>query len=506
MTSGDAETREGAPHSWDGGMASPTMEEHFYPFLIERRPSYLEEDDEERREEDLSLVLERKDKDLLLAAELGKALLERNDYLEKGREALEEELREIRERLEQDKHALRLKMEAKDGEWKAQITDLESDLAAARLQIRQLTDNHKECGRESASAVQELSEQNQRLMEQVAQASQMEKSLTLQLETLREENRELTLRRGQFAPVLQSLHAENALLLEKKRDMESEIKTLREDNERTQILMFHLKETVLQLEGQKNETETKMQEKLDEVEGLRDSQRSLQIQVRELQEELKLRDSHFPLQDSRYSLHSEMQETSSGPEGASMNPMPQFAGQTPGSAGHMTSYKTQREQELIQEKEEEIARLQDLLNLQYVEIKSLQEEVHKLREMLQQNDRDSILRQAVSDRDEAIMKKGELELELAKCRLEKESMSRQLLSAVEQKVLLSQELEAWQVRVLGESEHPETLHVFCQVQVTSSQVDNPLAGAIHVWPYNILVEPWLWADRSYSQYQTSNHL
>ncbi|XP_075687613.1 BICD family-like cargo adapter 2 isoform X1 [Rhinoderma darwinii] len=448
MTSGDAETREGAPHSWDGGMASPTMEEHFYPFLIERRPSYLEEDDEERREEDLSLALERKDKDLLLAAELGKALLERNDYLEKSREALEEELRETQERLEQEKHALRLKMEAKDGEWKAQITDLESDLTEARLQIRQLASEHKDCGRESASAVQELSEQNQRLMEQVVQTSLLEKSLTLQLECLREENRELILRRGQFTPVLQSLQSENALLLEKKIDMESQIKNLREVNESGQMMMFRLKETVLQQERQQNGTEAKLQEKQLEVEGLRESQRSLQTQVQDLQDELKLRDSHLPMQDSQHSLHSEMQETSSGPEheSASMNPSLQFGGQTRGvsAASHMSSYKTQREREVIQEKEEEIVRLQDLVNLQFIEIKSLQQELQKLREMFQQNDRDTVLRQAVSDRDEAIMKKGELELELAKCRLEKESMSRQLLSAVEQKVLLSQELEAWQ--------------------------------------------------------------
>lgn len=442
MTSGDT---EGAPHSWDGGMASPTMEEHFYPFLIERRPSFLEEDDEGRAEEDLGLALERKDKDLLLAAELGKALLERNDYLEKRREALEEELRETRERLEQEKHGLRLRMEAKDGEWKAQITDLESDLAEAQHQTRQLSAEHRECGRQSACAVQELSEQNQRLMEQLQQASQLEKSRSQELESLREENRELTLRRGHFTPVLQSLQSENALLLEKKSDMESQIKNLQMDNESAQSVMFHLKETVLQLERQKNETERKLQEKQLEVEGLRDSQRLLQIQVRELQDELKLRDSHFPLQDSQHSLHSEMQETSGGQEheSTSRNPSLQFGGQA-GSAGHMTSYKTQRERELILEKEEEIVRLQDVANLQYIEIRSLQEELQKLRDMLQQNDRDILLKQAVSDRDEAIMKKGELELELAKCRLEKESMSRQLLGAVEQKVLLSQELEAWQ--------------------------------------------------------------
>ncbi|XP_071988365.1 BICD family-like cargo adapter 2 [Engystomops pustulosus] len=448
MTSGDAETREGAPHSWDGGMASPTMEEHFYPFLIERRPSYLEEDEEGHREEDLSLALERKDKDLLLAAELGKALLERNDYLEKAREALEEELRETRECLEQEKHALRLKMEAKEGEWKEQITDLESDLDQARLHIRQLSAEHKECGRESTTAVHQLSEQNQRLMEQLAQASQLEKARTLELETLRGENRELTLRSGHFTPVLQSLQSENALLLENKRDLESQMKNLREENERAQNTMYLLKETVLQLERQKTETEAKMQEKHLEVEGLRDSQRCLQIQVRELQDELKLRDSHFPLKESPYSLHSEIQETSAGPEleSTTMYPSLQLGGHLAGSAGQMSSYKTQRERELIQEKEEENVRLQDLVNLQYIEIKTLQEEHQKLRELLQQNDCDSVLRQAVSDRDEAIMKKGELELELAKCRLEKESMSRQLLSAVEQKVLLSQELEAWQVR------------------------------------------------------------
>ncbi|XP_069591288.1 BICD family-like cargo adapter 2 [Ranitomeya imitator] len=446
MTSGDEESREGDPHSWDGGMASPTMEEHFYPFLIERRPSYLEEDDEERGEEDLSLALERKDKDLLLAAELGKALLERNDYLEKSRESLEEELRNTRERLEQEKHALRLKMEAKDGEWKAQITDLESDLFEAQHQVRQLLSEHKECGRESATAVQELSEQNQRLVEQLAQASQVEKSLVQQLESLKEENRDLTQRRGQFTPVLQSLQSENTLLLEKKRDMESQINILRGDNESAQNVMLHLKETAQQLERQKNETDVKMLEKSLEVEVLRDSQRSLQIQVIELQDELKLRDNHFPLQENRYSLHSEMQETSGGSEHEStlLNPSLQCGGQGTETTGHMTSYKIQREQELIKEKEVEIVRLQDLLNLQYIEIKSLQEELQKLREMLQQNDRDSVLRQAVSDRDEAIMKKGELELELAKCRLEKESMSRQLLSAVEQKVILSQELEAWQ--------------------------------------------------------------
>ncbi|XP_075439608.1 BICD family-like cargo adapter 2 [Ascaphus truei] len=37
-----------------------------------------------------------------------------------------------------------------------------------------------------------------------------------------------------------------------------------------------------------------------------------------------------------------------------------------------------------------------------------------------------------------------MEMELEKCRLERDSLSRQLLSSITQKVSLSQELEAWQ--------------------------------------------------------------
>ncbi|XP_075034850.1 BICD family-like cargo adapter 2 [Mixophyes fleayi] len=448
MTSRESETREGVPCSWNGVLASPSMEEHFYPFLIERRPSYLGEDEEDQREENLSLVLESKEKDLLLAAELGKALLERNDYLVKEREALEEELRETREHLEQEKHALRLKMEAQESEWREQITDLENDLAEARHQMRQLMSEHRECGRETACAVHELSEQNQRLLEQITQASHMEQSLTLQLQSLTDENRELTLNRGQFAPCLQSLKSENALLLDKKRDMEVQIRKLREENENAHNMELSLKETVLQLEIQKRQTEARLQEVLSEVQCLRDGHRSLQVQVRELQDELKMRDSHYTLQDSHYSLHSEMQETVDGQENeiASLNPSLQLGGQMTGIPGtdYLATYLTERERALLQEKEEEVGKLQDQVTLQYIEINSLREEVQRLRDFSEQNDLDSVLRQAVSDRDDAIMKKGELELELAKCRLEKDSMSRQLLSAVEQKVLLSQELEAWQ--------------------------------------------------------------
>ncbi|XP_018431121.1 PREDICTED: bicaudal D-related protein 2 [Nanorana parkeri] len=461
MTSREAESHSGILRGWNGGLPSPTMEEDFYPFLLERRPSYLGEEEAEQQEEDLSLALERKGKDLLLAAELGKALLERNDYLERGREALEEELRETRERLEQEKHALRLKMEVRESEWKAQIADLEGDLSEARLQVRQLMSEHRECGRENATAVHEMSEQNQRLLEQLAQTSQLEQSLTLQLQNVREENRELNLSQGQLAPCLQSLQSENALLLEQKRDLESGMKQLREKEENAQNLLFTLRETALRMERQRREGEAQLQEVQAEVQHLRGSQRSLQNQVQELQDELKMRDSQT-LHDSRYSLHSEMEDCQDGPINPSAGLGPQTA-QAPDPGVHMMAYLTQREKDFLQEKEEEVIRLQDQVTIQYVEINSLREELQKLRydcpphgcplcpDVPPQEvspsytfpSRGRALRVHVTTCFR-LLRKGELELELAKCRLEKDSMSRQLLSAVEQKVLLSQELEAWQ--------------------------------------------------------------
>ncbi|XP_075438439.1 BICD family-like cargo adapter 2 isoform X4 [Ascaphus truei] len=272
MTSEGAEPRGGIPWGWNGGLASPSMEEHFYPFLLERRPSYRGEEDEEGGEEDLALALERKNKDLLLAAELGKALLERNEELERRREAVREELRETQERLEQEKHALRLKMEVREREWRAQVTDLESELTELRLQMRQQMSEQRECGRGTASAVQELSEQNQRLLEQVAQASLLEQSLTAELQSLREDSRELSLSRGHFTSCLQS---ENALLLERKRDLEFQVRQLREESETAQNIVYTLKESVLQLERHNSEIDTKLQQVESEAQELRDSQRRL---------------------------------------------------------------------------------------------------------------------------------------------------------------------------------------------------------------------------------------
>lgn len=70
------------------GGTSPSCDEGFFPFVLERRDSFLGGGPGPQEHDDLALQLQQKEKDLLLAAELGKMLLERNEELQRQLEML----------------------------------------------------------------------------------------------------------------------------------------------------------------------------------------------------------------------------------------------------------------------------------------------------------------------------------------------------------------------------------------------------------------------------------
>ncbi|XP_043942629.1 BICD family-like cargo adapter 2 [Protopterus annectens] len=105
---------------------------------------------------------------------------------------------------------------------------------------------------------------------------------------------------------------------------------------------------------------------------------------------------------------------------------------------------TAKERDVLKEKEDQIFKLQDEVALQQVEIKNWKEEVENLQNLLQESDMEESLKQAITDRNEAVMKKNQMELEVTKSLQERESMKRQLLDTIQKKVELSQELEEWQ--------------------------------------------------------------
>lgn len=71
-------------------------------------------------------------------------------------------------------------------------------------------------------------------------------------------------------------------------------------------------------------------------------------------------------------------------------------------------------------------------------------DLERQKELRAQEDPEEALSGALSDRDEAVNKALELSLELSRVSLERDSLSRELLRTIRQKVALTQELEAWQ--------------------------------------------------------------
>ncbi|XP_026980391.1 BICD family-like cargo adapter 1 isoform X5 [Sagmatias obliquidens] len=96
---------------------------------------------------------------------------------------------------------------------------------------------------------------------------------------------------------------------------------------------------------------------------------------------------------------------------------------------------------------EELQRLHSQVTLLSVEMTALKEERDRLRMTSEDKEPKEQLQKAIRDRDEAIAKKNAVELELAKCKMDMMSLNSQLLDAIQQKLNLSQQLEAWQRRV-----------------------------------------------------------
>uniref|UniRef100_A0A8C9WUW3 BICD family like cargo adaptor 1 n=1 Tax=Scleropages formosus TaxID=113540 RepID=A0A8C9WUW3_SCLFO len=103
------------------------------------------------------------------------------------------------------------------------------------------------------------------------------------------------------------------------------------------------------------------------------------------------------------------------------------------------------EQERARGSQAEVLELHNQVALLSVELCALREESERLRAMAEVHEPSEQLQSAIRDRDEAIAKKKAVEMELAKCKIDIMSLNSQLLDAIQQKLNLSQQLEAWQV-------------------------------------------------------------
>ncbi|XP_045880283.1 BICD family-like cargo adapter 1 isoform X1 [Meles meles] len=475
---------------------------------------------------ELLSVIRQKEKDLVLAARLGKALLERNQDMSRQYEQMHKELTDKLEHLEQEKHELRRRFENREGEWEGRVSELESDVKQLQDELERQQVHLREADREKTRAVQELSEQNQRLLDQLSRASEVERQLSMQVHALREDFREKNSSTNQHIIRLESLQAEQVLeikmLSDRKRELEHRLSATLEENDLLQGTVEELQDRVLILERQGHDKDLQLHQSQLELQEARLSYRQLQAKVDELAEERSLQSSaatstsllseieqsmeaeeleqereqlrlqlweaycqvrylcsHLRGNDSADSAVStdssmdESSETSSAkdvPAGSLRTALSELKrliqsivdGLEPTSSRRIdddsleeqirqTSEDSRALRELMEGERgklrqslEELQQLHSQVTLLSVEMTALKEERDRLRGTSEDREPKEQLQKAIRDRDEAIAKKNAVELELAKCKTDMMSLNSQLLDAIQQKLTLSQQLEAWQ--------------------------------------------------------------
>ncbi|CAN8015030.1 unnamed protein product [Ixodes persulcatus] len=101
----------------------------------------------------------------------------------------------------------------------------------------------------------------------------------------------------------------------------------------------------------------------------------------------------------------------------------------------------------LRQRSVELSEAQRQLTLHDTELQALHEERDRLRDDVGSSRmaKDEIVKRAWDTRDQAVARKNNTEIELAKTRIELMHINSQLMEAIQQKVELSQQLEQWQV-------------------------------------------------------------
>nr|XP_031298658.1 BICD family-like cargo adapter 1 isoform X3 [Camelus dromedarius] len=427
---------------------------------------------------ELLSVIRQKEKDLMLAARLGKALLERNQDMSRQYEQMHKELTDKLEHLEQEKHELRRRFENREGEWEGRVSELESDVKQLQDELERQQVHLREADREKTRAVQELSEQNQRLLDQLSRASEVERQLSMQVHALREDFRAKNSSTSQHIVRLESLQAEQVLeikmLSDRKRELEHRLSATLEENDLLQGTVEELQDRVLILERQGHDKDLQLHQSQLELQEARLSYRQLQVKVEELTEERSLQSSAATntsllseieqsmeaeeLEQEREQLRLQLWEAycqvrylcshlrgndsadSAVSTDSSMDESSETSSAKDVPAGSLRTALSELKR-LIQSI---VDGLEPTVTLLSVEMTALKEERDRLRVTSEDQEPKEQLQKAIRDRDEAIAKKNAVELELAKCKMDMMSLNSQLLDAIQQKLNLSQQLEAWQ--------------------------------------------------------------
>ncbi|XP_016362263.1 bicaudal D-related protein 1-like isoform X1 [Sinocyclocheilus anshuiensis] len=441
------------------------VEEDFYSYELSNAEGLRVYKDSE----ELFAALRQKEDEVLLAAQVGKALLLENRQLKQETDALQDKHTQQLEELEQGRYELRVKLEDCRAQWESQVSELERDVQELQAQVERLKRSLSEAERGKSRLKQEHSEQSQRLREQLQRGMEVEHTMTGELQRLKEEMRERGQARPQDEEIINALREQVARLTQREQTLKQRLKMTCHENE-------ELKDTVTALHArldlQEQQSHTHIQQLAEawrEVDGVRSRAQELQSQVEELQEEVALQEkSHNDssllselennLDVADWSLDKEQQVCQElhyilkllQPVAYRSEAEQDSDDSLQGMLGQL-KHAAQWRSETLQEKRKSIVgsvsdpcenaiRIQELQD----QNERLVAETAELKLRAERLVEQEVVQQAIKDRDDAIAKKTAMEAELLRTKHDMMCLNNQLLEAIQRKLELSQELEAWQ--------------------------------------------------------------
>ncbi|CAL8361329.1 unnamed protein product [Merluccius merluccius] len=412
-----------------------------------------EEMPDEQDPADLLAALKQKEEEVMLAARLGNALLLENRQWEERSDALHQQYTDKLEELEQGRHELRVKLTTCQSQWESQVGDLERELRELSGQVESLTQAVGEAEREKGRAQRDHAERTQRLREQLSTAMEVERAMSSELQALKEQlNQARTHSSSQDDELISAMREQVVRLTQREQALEERLASVCQENAelRESLASIH---TQLALQDQRNQQQSQqLSEAWGELEEVRSHSHQLQAQVEELQEEVSFQEAQSHGDSS--SLLSELETSLDTAElGLSKEQMRQEVSsalqlllpltQGIGAPGCCPVAGAQGDLNAV------LCQLKDttqcLARSGCPQNAELQQQNAELRRELEQRQQQTeVVLQAIKDRDEAITKKNLMEVELVRSKNDMMSLNNQLLEAIQRKLELSQELEAWQ--------------------------------------------------------------
>ncbi|XP_067113613.1 BICD family-like cargo adapter 2 isoform X2 [Osmerus mordax] len=247
--------------------------------------------------------------DLILAAELGQALLERNEELAA---ALEQREREV-EVLQQEKHVLQRRLDMSEMTLGQREAELTSDITSLREELERHHSRGRDRRRDESEQLTQLANHNHRLVEQLAEAVSVEHSLRCELRSLKDEMDDSSFSRDISFTQLGSTQAENRVLQERLSLIEKQLASSQDDTDRLRAEREGLRErlTEMQTSLREREAEAKeahlvysavLQARDEEIHTLKEELSAKQAEFDSLRKDLE----QFPGKPSYSSLENEV--------------------------------------------------------------------------------------------------------------------------------------------------------------------------------------------------------